>query len=88
MDAHSNPKSQRRSKMIDDGAETKETGRRAADSEQRCERLRNRRERDRARHTAQTASKRQAASQQISTREHERMAAETPEEKDYIRKVM
>ena len=48
-------------------------------AEQRSERLRKRRERD----CAQTASERQATSQQRSTRERERMAAETPEEKDY-----
>ena len=40
------------------------------------------RERDRARHDAQTAGERQATSQQRSTRERERMAAETPEERE------
>ena len=40
------------------------------------------RERDRARHTAQTAGERQATSQQRSTLECERMAAETPEERE------
>ena len=40
------------------------------------------RERDHARHAAQTASERQATSQQRSTCECERMAAETPEEKE------
>ena len=44
--------------------------------------MRKRRERDRARRTAQTASERQATSQQRSTRECERMAAETPKEKE------
>ena len=42
------------------------------------------RERDRARRAAQTASERQATSQQRSTREHERMAAETPEERERL----
>ena len=42
--------------------------------------MRKRRERDRARHAAQTASERQATSQQRSTHERERMAAETTEE--------
>ena len=41
------------------------------------ERLRKRRERDCARRAAQTASERQATSQQGSPRERERMAAET-----------
>ena len=48
--------------------------------EQKSERLRKRRERDRARRAAQTAIERQATSQQGSTHEWERMAAETPEE--------
>ena len=42
--------------------------------------MRKRRERDRASCAAQTASERQAALQQKSTRERGRMAAETPEE--------
>ena len=46
--------------------------------------MRKQRERDRARCIAQTASERHAASQQKSTRERERMAAETPRrEEDY-----
>ena len=52
--------------------------------------MRKRREKDRARRAAQTAGERQATSQQRSTCERERMAAETPEEReneDYSRKV-
>ena len=47
------------------------------------------RKKDHARHTAQTARKRQATSQQRSTREHERMTAETRGEgkRIYRRKV-
>ena len=41
-----------------------------------------RRERDCARHAAQTPSERQATSQQRSTCEHERMAAKIPEERE------
>ena len=44
--------------------------------------MRKQRERDRARHAAQTVGERQDTSQQRSTREHERMAAETPEERE------
>ena len=70
-----------RSKKIGNGAETKETARRAAETvEQRSERLKKQRERERARCTAQTASERQVTSHQRSTRERERIAAETPEE--------
>ena len=46
--------------------------------------MRKRRERDRARHAAQTASERQATSQQRSTLERERMAAEIPEERERL----
>ena len=45
-------------------------------TEQKSERLRKQRERDAARHTAQTASQRQAILQRKNTGEHERMAAE------------
>ena len=44
--------------------------------------MRKRRERDRARHAAQTAGERQAISQQKSIRERERMEAETTEERE------
>ena len=87
MDAHSNPKRALKSAQEQEDRQRcrNERGRSTCcrDSEQRGERLRKRRERDRARRAAQTASERQAASHQISTSEHERMAAETPEEKDY-----
>ena len=48
-----------------------------ATAEQRSKRLRKLRERDRARCAAQTASERQATSQQRCIREHERVAAKT-----------
>ena len=69
-------------KKIGDGKETKETEPDVAaeTAEQRSERLREWRERDRARRAAQTGSERQATSQRKSTREHETTAAKTPEE--------
>ena len=51
-------------------------------SEQRSKQLRKRKERDRARRAAQTASEEQATSKWKSTRERERTAAETPEERE------
>ena len=51
---------------------------------QRSKELRKRRERDHARCAAQTASERQATSQQRSTHERERLAVETPEGKKII----
>ena len=80
MDTHSNPRRAVKSaKEQEDrrcGAETKET---VLDvlQRQRSEELRKRKEKDRARHAAQSASERQATSQQRSPRERERMAAET-----------
>ena len=51
--------------------------------------MRKRRERDRARHAAQTASERQATShvQQRSTLERKRIAAETPEERERLQRM-
>ena len=49
--------------------------------------MRKRRERDRARRAAQTASERQATSQQKSTRERERMAAETTERETRLQRM-
>ena len=57
-------------------------GTRAETEEQRSKRLRKWRERDRARCAAQTASERQATSQQISTHECETMPAKNPKEGD------
>ena len=54
---------------------------------QRNKELRKLRERDRARRAAQTASERQATSQQRSTRERETMAAETPDEKERLQRM-
>ena len=75
---------QRRSKKIGDGTETKETELNVLQRQwqKKNERLRMQRERNRARHAAQTASERQANSKQRSTCEWERMAAETPEERE------
>ena len=76
---------QRRSKKTGDGKEMKETEPNVLQRQRNKggKRLRKQRERDCARRAAQTASERQATSQQKSRCECERMTAETREKQDY-----
>ena len=83
MDTHTSSRSAlklaQEQEVAEECPETRNRSRRAAAERLRNKRVRNRREIGHARHTAETASERQATSQWKSTRKHR---AETPVERE------